>query len=217
MSSVLVDAGAAIVTAGADLSRAGLSPGTTGNVSVRVGEHVVCTPTGADLGALDPSNLSVIAADGSHVSGPRATKETFMHLAMYAADPGVGAIVHTHATRATAVSCLAGLDPVDAIVPLTPYLTMKAGPIAVVDYRAPGDRDIAPLIADASRAGHRGILLANHGTLVGGATVGDAVTATIELEQAAAIMLLTAGREVRRLTDDEVADLRDRYPYRQTG
>ena len=216
MSPELVGAGAAVVSAGADLARAGLSPGTTGNVSVRVGEHVVCTPTGADLGALDPDHLSVIATDGSHVSGPRATKETFMHLAMYEADPGVGAIVHTHATRATAVSCLAGLDPTNAIVPLTPYLTMKAGPIAVVDYRAPGDRDIAPLIADATRAGHRGMLLANHGTLVGGATIGDAVTATIELEQAAAIMLLTDGRDVRRLTDGEVATLRERHPYRLT-
>ena len=140
-----------------------------------------------------------------------------MHLAMYAADPGVAAIVHTHARHATAVSCLTGLDPADAVVPLTPYLTMKAGPIALVDYRAPGDQDIAPLIAAAAGAGHRGMLLANHGTLIGAAGIGDAVTATIELEEAAAIMLLTHGRSVRRLRDSEVATLRARYPYRRTG
>jgi ribulose-5-phosphate 4-epimerase/fuculose-1-phosphate aldolase len=215
MSAALAEARAAIVLNGAVLGRAGLSPGTTGNVSVRVGEQVICTPTGANLGSLDAEQLSVIDADGTHTSGPRPTKETFMHLAMYAADAGVGAIVHTHASHATAVSCLVGLDPTDAVVPLTPYLTMKAGPIAVVDYLAPGDARIAPLIADASRAGHRGVLLANHGTLVGAAGLGDAVTATIELEEAAKLMLLTRGQDVRRLSESELATLRKRYPYRQ--
>ncbi|MBF4160772.1 class II aldolase/adducin family protein [Nocardioides acrostichi] len=203
----LSEASSALVEAGARLSAERLSPGTTGNLSIRVEEGLLCTGTGAELGALSQADLSLLSLDGVLRDGPNPTKEVPMHLAMYAAAPSVAAVVHTHARHATAYGCLAGLDPHDAVRAMTPYLTMKLGRIGVVAYRPPGDAGLRPLIENAVAEGHRGLLLANHGTLVGDRSLAEAVSATVELEEATALSMLLHGRSVRYLTPGQVDEL----------
>jgi len=201
-----------IAAVGRMLSTAGLSPGTTGNLSVRVGEAIVCTPTGSRLSSLDPEDLSVIALDGSRMSGPTATKETFMHRAMYAADASFTAVVHLHSPFATAVSCLRTTDPEDAIPPMTPYLAMRAGKVRLIPYFPPGDAGVTDPIIHAVSEGGSAILLGNHGSLIGGATLSDAASTAQELEEAARLQLITDGMPVRYLSDDERAALQIRRP-----
>ncbi|MEV4082603.1 class II aldolase/adducin family protein, partial [Nonomuraea fuscirosea] len=113
---------AEIIAAARSLFQRGLTHGSTGNLSVRVGEHLLVTPTGSSLGTVEADELSLIdTAAGAHVSGPRPSKEAFLHAAMLRARPEANAVVHTHSTYAAAVSCLDGLDPDDALPPLTAY------------------------------------------------------------------------------------------------
>ena len=192
-----------VISAGARLRAAGLSPGSTGNLSRRVGGLVVCTATGTDLGDLTVDDLAIMQVTGELIGAARPSKEVAMHLAAYRADPSAEAVVHTHARHATAVSCLRDLDPDDAIPAVTPYLTMRVGPIAVVGYRPPGDPELGALVGGQVSRGARGLLLANHGTLVLGSCLDDAVSATSELEESCALHLLLAAHDHVRLSGGE--------------
>lgn len=204
----LDQAASSITTLGGELTAAGLSPGTTGNLSVRLTDGILCTPTGVALGALDPARLSRLDRDGHHRSGPRPTKESVLHAAIYAADPSIGAVIHLHAPYVAAVSCLAGLDPYDAIPAMTPYLTMRAGPVAVVPYAAPGSARSAAKLGALVARGHRAILMANHGCMAIGGSLSQAASIAYELEQAAMLHLVMWGLPVRRLSASEVSELR---------
>ena len=97
------------------LYQRGLTHGSTGNLSIRLDDGWLMSPTGASLGELDPVRLSRLDADGRHISGDKPTKESFLHLAMYRQRPGSGAVVHLHSTHSVAVSVLAELDPADLL------------------------------------------------------------------------------------------------------
>ncbi len=97
----------ALCQAGAHLSARGLSPGTSGNISVRVDDGWIVSPTNAALGSLEPEALAFIDANGAHAGGAAPTKEKFLHAAVYAARSDFGAIVHLHSTHAVAYACLA--------------------------------------------------------------------------------------------------------------
>ena len=94
----------ALVDAGQRLAARRLVSGTSGNLSVRVGDRIVTTPSGVPLDSLDPARLSLIDLDGTHLSGAVPTSEVPLHLALYR-NTGAGAIAHTHAAVSTAVSC----------------------------------------------------------------------------------------------------------------
>ena len=109
-----------IVALGASLFARRLTFGRTGNISVRIDDHALLTPTGASLGALDSDSLSSVdATTGEHLGGPKPSKEAFLHAAVYRARPDAGAVVHLHSTHSVAVSCLADVDPTDVLPPLT--------------------------------------------------------------------------------------------------
>lgn len=196
-----------IVRAGRALKAAGLSPGTTGNMSVSHGSTIICTPTGADLAALIAEELSIINRAGEHVGGHRPTKESFMHAEMYRAAPSITAVIHLHSSYATAFSCLEDLDPDDAIRPVTPYLTMRAGQVSVIPYFPPGDEGIAAAIGGRAAHGSRAMLLANHGSLVGGNSLAEATSIAQELEEAAKLYFITTGHAVRFLNLEQRAAL----------
>jgi ribulose-5-phosphate 4-epimerase/fuculose-1-phosphate aldolase len=196
-----------MMRAGRILDRAGLSPGTTGNISNRSGDRVLTTATSSRLGHLTRSTLIIIRPDGTHRGRRPPTKELSMHLAVYAADPAAMAVVHLHSPHATAVSCLVDLDPDDAIPALTPYLSIKAGRVALVPYAAPGDRSIASEVARRVGAGYRALLLANHGSLVIARDIEEATSLAQELEEAARIMLMTRQLAVRTLDPTARAEL----------
>ena len=202
----------AIVETGRALAAAGLAPGASGNVSVRDVDRILMTPTGTRLGALDPGSLSVLALDGPRIAGPKPSKEWPLHVALYAARPDAGAIVHLHSADSVAVACLADLDPADALPPYTAYQVMRIGRLPLVPYVAPGDPSLGSRAAECAPAAGRGLLLANHGLVAWGRDLADAAAIAEEIEAACALHLRLRDRPVRLLTPDEIADLRARYP-----
>lgn len=199
-----------ICRVGASLFQRGLTFGATGNISVRLADGgFLMTPTNASLGALDPARLSRLDADGRLVAGDAPTKEAFLHRVMYGSRDGASAVVHLHATHSVAVSCLHGIDHHDCLPPLTAYYIMRVGRLPLVPYFPPGDEGLAPAVAKLAGA-HHAVLLANHGPVVAGTTLDNAVYATEELEETAKLFLLLQGRSFRPLTESQVEDLRAR-------
>jgi 3-dehydro-4-phosphotetronate decarboxylase len=192
---------------GRSLFERGLTPGSSGNISVRMhdGSWLV-TPTNASLGFLDPARLSRLDGRGRLLSGDAPTKEVPLHTALYETRESARAIVHLHSTHSVALSMLPEIDPRAALPPMTAYYLMKCGATALVPYYRPGD----PAVADAIKglAGkYSSVLLANHGPVVAGDTLEAAVFATEELEETAKLYLLLRGLNPRYLSPEQVADL----------
>jgi len=188
----------------------GFSVGSAGNISARLpdGAGFLMTPTNSCLGRLDPARISKLDAEYRHVSGDRPSKEVSMHRAFLGSRPEAGAVVHLHSTHATAIACLAAPGEEAPIPPLTPYFVMRVGrSLPVIRYYRPGDPAMEPAIAAETAKGARAVLLANHGPVVSGRTLDDAVYAAEELEEAARLALLLHGRGARTLTSAEVEDL----------
>lgn len=196
----------AIVRWGGSLFERGLTAGSSGNISAKIGDGYLMTPTNSCMGFLDAEHLSRLDASGNHVGGHKPTKELPLHFAFYEARPAARAVVHLHSTYATALSCLADIDVDDAIPAITPYVVMRVGRVPVLPYTRPGSGEIAPLIR-AKAAEHAAVLLANHGPVVAGNSLEAAVFASEELEETARLALLTRGLNVRHLSDDQIAEL----------
>ncbi|MDP3415893.1 aldolase [Falsiroseomonas sp.] len=186
----------------------GYSVGTAGNISVRLPDGYLMTPTNSCLGRLDPARISKLGPDWAHLSGDKPSKEVFLHRAVLQARPEAGAVVHLHSTHATAISCLTPEGADAQIPPLTPYFVMRIGRrLPCVPYYRPGDAAMEPAVHEAARAA-KALLLANHGPVVSGATLVDAVHAAEELEEAARLALLLRGVPgVRALNAAQVDDL----------
>ena len=191
----------------ASLFARGFSVGSAGNISVRLDDGYLITPTNSSLGRLDPARIARLDAQFRHIDGDKPSKEVFMHRAFYTARPDAGAVVHLHSTQATAVSCLPDVDKENPIPPLTPYFVMRVGrKMPIVPYYRPGDAAMEPAIHAAAKHA-RAVLLANHGPVVSGRTLTDAVYAAEELEEAAKLFLLLRGAAPRLLTGSQVDDL----------
>jgi len=197
----------AIVAHGGSLFARGLSPGTSGNISVRSDDGWLMTPTNSSLGLLDPERLSRLDAEGRHVDGDLPTKESSLHLAMYDERPDAQAIVHLHSTYAVAAACLADADPEDVLPPLTPYYVMRVGRLPLVPYARPGDPSLADAVRERARESHA-LLLANHGPMVAGPSLAAAASAIEELEETAKLVLLLRGLPTRGLSPGQAAELR---------
>ena len=196
-----------IVTFGQSLFERGLTAGSSGNISARLDDGWLITPTNASLGRLDPARIAKLDWNGKLLSGDPPSKEAFLHRSMYEARAGAGAIVHLHSTHSAAVSCMDGLDPHDCIPPLTAYFVMKIGRLPLTPYFRPGDPAAGPVISGLARK-HAAVLLANHGPVVSGTTLEAAVYAIEELEETAKLFLLLRGHAVRALSDSQIAELR---------
>jgi len=196
---------------GKSLFDRGLTFGSAGNISARVSDGWLMTPTNSCLGRLDPATLSKVDERGQLLSGDKATKEYFLHLSMYAERPSAGAIVHLHSTHSVAVSVLADLDPEHPIPPITAYYVMRIGRLALVPYYAPGDLALADAVR-AAAGRHHAVLLANHGPVVAGKDLETAVYATEELEETAKLHLLLRGEKTRLLTVEQVRELEQKHP-----
>ncbi|MCR0983271.1 3-oxo-tetronate 4-phosphate decarboxylase [Roseomonas populi] len=189
----------------------GYSVGSAGNISVRLPDGFLMTPTNSCLGRLEPDRISKLDRDYRHVSGDKPSKEVFMHRAFLEARPKAGAVVHLHSTHATAIACLAEPGDTAPIPPLTPYFVMRIGrSLPVVPYYRPGDAAMEPAIAEAAR-GSRAALLANHGPVVSGKSLDDAVYAAEELEEAARLALMLRGQQARLLTPTQIDDLLETF------
>lgn len=164
------------------------------------------TPTGISLGRLDPARLTKLDTLGTTISGDRPTKESPLHLAMYAARPQDQAIVHLHSTYSTAVSCLDEIDETDVLPPLTAYYVMRVGHLPLVPYFPPGDAALAEAAGKVASK-HHALLLANHGPIVAGSSLEAAADAIEVLEQTAHIYLLLRHAKCCPLTEEHVRQL----------
>lgn len=188
----------------------GFTVGSSGNVSAALPDGYLVTPTNSCMGFLDPARLAKISFDGRLISGDPPSKEVFLHRAYYESRPGTGAVVHLHSTYATALSCLADIDPEDCIPAITPYVVMRVGTVKRLDYVAPGDPAMGEMIRHLEGR-FAAVLLANHGPVVAGKDLRSAVYAAEELEETARLVLLLRGLPVRQLTEEQVAELLARF------
>ncbi len=192
---------------GASLFARGLTFGSAGNISVRLEDGWLMTPTNVSLGRLDPAKLAKLDAAGTLVSGDPPTKETFLHRAMYEERPQAGAVVHLHSTYSVAVSVLADLDIANVLPPITAYYVMRVGRLPLIPYHPPGDRSLAEAVRRLAGK-HHAVLLANHGPVVAGSSLDAAANAIEELEETAKLFLILRGSKLRLLSDEQVAALK---------
>jgi len=196
---------------GRSLYDRGYAHGSSGNLSARVDDGVLITPTGSSLGRLDPAAISKVDESGRHLAGEPPSKEAFLHLAMYSERPTARAIVHLHCTCAVAVSCMVHADARNVMPALTAYHVMRVGKVPLVPYFAPGDRELAEAVRAVS-ANHHAVLLANHGPVIAGKSLDEAVESAEELEATAKLMLLLDGKAVAPLNEQQILDLERTFP-----
>ncbi len=206
----LPDRRRALVAACRHLAARGLSPGSSGNLSVRVGDVLLVTPTGSSLSRVTSDELAVVpldAATGPGGEGPRPSKEVPLHRAVYAARPDARAVVHLHSPYATALACLPPRPDGGAPLPaLTPYAAMRLGALPVAPYARPGSQGLADGVARLA-ARHAVLLLAQHGPVVSAGSLDAATDLAEELETAAQLAFLLHGTGARTLTPEQVAEL----------
>lgn len=200
-----------IVRYGRSIFERGLTFGSSGNISARLEDGWLMTPTNVALDRLDPARLSRLDNNGKLLSGDAPTKESFLHIAMYRQRPNSGAVVHLHSTHSVAVSCLADVNMEDVLPPVTAYYVMRVGSLPLVPFHPPGDPTLADAVAKLADK-HHAVLLANHGPVVAGTSLDAAVGAVEELEETARLFLLLRQEKTRWLTPAQVADVRKRYP-----
>jgi ribulose-5-phosphate 4-epimerase/fuculose-1-phosphate aldolase len=196
-----------IVEFGRSIFERGLTAGSSGNISVRLMDGWLLTPTNACLGRLDPARISKLDWSGKLLSGDPPSKEAFLHRSLYEERTGAGAIVHLHSTHSAAISCMSGLDEADCIPPLTAYYVMKIGRLPLIPYFRPGDQALGTAIRGLAGK-HAAVLLANHGPVVSGKSLEAAVYATEELEETAKLFLLLRNAPVLALNAGQIAELK---------
>ena len=194
---------------GQSLFQRGLTFGSAGNISARVADGWLLTPTNSSMGQLDPGRLSKLDMDGRLISGDPPSKESFLHAAVYDQRPRDGAIVHLHSTHSVAVSCLPDVDPTDVLPPLTAYYVMRVGKLPLIPYYPPGDLTLADAVRGLAGK-HSAMLLANHGPVVAGKSLRAAIYAMEELEETAKLHLLLKAHNPRCLTQAQVEELKAR-------
>ena len=191
----------AIVDAGRRLADRGLATGTSGNLSVRVGDRVVVTPTGAPLDALDAERLSVLDLGGVHLSGPVPTSEVPLHLAIYRSTDTL-AVAHTHAVASTAVSCTC-----DELPALHYNVLALGGAPRTSRYATFGSEQLGINVVEALGQGRHAALMQNHGSIAVGSSLAEACD-RLELLEWLCELHLAAHRlgSPRVLSNEELAD-----------
>lgn len=197
---------AGLVEAGRSFHQRGYAIGSAGNLSVKLDDGYLVTPTNASLGALDAGRLSKLDSAFNHLSGDKPTKEVSMHRAFYETRQGTEAVVHLHSTHAAALSFMTDIPAMDPIPVFSPYFVMRVGHLPVLPYFRPGAEAIGQAIR-ALGGNYRAVLLASHGPVNAGTSLQDAIGSAEELEETAKIFLMLGADKLRRLSPEEIADL----------
>ena len=190
-----------ICRVGRSLFERGLVHATAGNISVRLDDGFLITPTDACLGFLDPAALARVDDQGRQLSGSPASKTLTLHRAIYQAalpfSPGTRCVIHTHSTHCVALSLRA--TGAELLPPITPYFVMKVGHVPLVGYQRPGApaaaEAVAQRIAEYGQAGRviRAVMLERLGPNVWHDTPAAAMAVLEELEETARLMVLDGG------------------------
>ena len=160
-----------------ELDARGLNRGSSGNLSCRVGEGMLITPTGMSAGGIEPDDLVWLGFDGARRGRLAPSSEWHFHAALYRARPELHAVVHTHATYCTALACLR------RDLPAFHYMVAVAGGDSVrcAPYRLFGTEALSEVVVEAMQD-RKACLLATHGAVSAGATLREAMKVMIELE-----------------------------------
>ncbi|MBX3641534.1 MAG: aldolase [Rubrivivax sp.] len=205
-----------ICRVGASLFARGLAHATAGNISVRLDDGYLITPTDACLGFLNPARLAKVSAAGELLDGDRPSKTLALHRRIYDADPGAGCVLHTHSSHLVALTLCGVWSPQDILPPITPYFVMKVGHVPLIPYHRPGDPAVGDLVAAAiaerRRRGGRlhAVMLDRLGPNAWGATPAAAMAVLEELEETAKLWLL-GDRRIAPLDEAAIAELRQTF------
>ena len=186
-----------------ELVTTGLAINTSGNVSRKVDDRVIITPSGCDYRQLKPADICVVDLDGQVVSGERLpSSETPLHLSVYESQPNVQAIVHTHSVHATAVSTL-----VQTLPAIHYQIADLGGPVPVAPYHLFGTPELAAAVNQALR-GRTAVLMQNHGTVTLGDTLAQALSRAVTLEWLSQVYLIAIqSGSPSLLADHQIADV----------
>ncbi len=189
-----------ICRVGRSLFERGYVHATAGNISVRLDQGFLITPTDACLGTLDPARLAHVNAAGEPIAGDRASKTLALHRRIYAAAPEARCVIHTHSTHLVALTLQGVWSDDDILPPITPYFVMKVGHVPLIAYHRPGDPQVAELVAQriAAMAARgtpiRAVMLDRLGPNVWHRSPAEASAVLEELEETARLWLLCQPR-----------------------
>ncbi|SRR5450830_130695 len=201
-----------ICRTGASLYQRGYTVGTAGNISARLDDGWLITPTDACLGGLDPAQIAKVDAAGNWVAGDKPSKTLALHRMVYDHHPDMHGVVHTHSTYLVNLTIKGVWSPDDVLPPITPYYVMKVGHIPLIPYRRPGDPWVAEQVKQL--AGKvRGVLLERLGPVVWESSVSKAAYALEELEETAKLWELAGGR-IAPLDEAALQELRQTFNVR---
>ena len=194
---------------GRSLFERGYVHASAGNISVRLDDGFLITPTDACLGFLQPAQLAKVGLDGQQISGERASKTLALHRRIYEAacetDADTRCVIHTHSTHLVALSLGAG-GP-ELLPPITPYFVMKVGHVPLIHYHRPGSpaaaEEVAALVRSYAARGTpiRAVMLPRLGPNVWHDSPAAAMATLEELEETARLMLLAPHTGPLRATD----------------
>ena len=185
-----------ICRVGRSLYQRGYVHASAGNISVRLADGYLITPTDACLGTLDPARLARIDAAGVQTGGDRASKTLALHRRIYASAPDARCVIHTHSTHLVALTLQGVWSADDILPPITPYFVMKVGHVPLIPYHRPGDPQVAELAAQRIQAMAargtpiRALMLERLGPNVWHGSPAEASAVLEELEETAKLWLL---------------------------
>ena len=205
-----------IVRVGQSLFQRGYAHATAGNISVRLDDGFLITPTEACLGFLDPDRLAKVDSEGRQTGGDPASKTLSLHRCIYAAEPDAHCVIHTHSAHLVALTLTGVWRHDDILPPITPYFVMKVGHVPLIAYHPPGAAEVGTLVAEAIADNRtrgrrlRAVMLERLGPNVWHATPAAAMATLEELEETARLWLLT-NAQARSLTEAQLEALRTAF------
>jgi ribulose-5-phosphate 4-epimerase/fuculose-1-phosphate aldolase len=210
-----------ICRVGKSLFERGYVHATAGNISVRLDDGFLITPTDACLGFLDPAQLAKVDLQGQQVSGARASKTLVLHRRIYETaqrfDAATRCVIHTHSTHCVALTLRDG--PTELLPPITPYFVMKVGHVPRIPYFRPGAPEAAEAVAQAiARYGERGtpiraVMLTRLGPNVWHDHPAAAMATLEELEETARLACQSM-QGIAPLSDAQIEELRQAFGAR---
>lgn len=208
-----------ICRVGASLFARGYVHATAGNISVRLPDGFLVTPTDACLGTLEPARLARLDAEGRQLTGDRASKTLALHRRIYASDAGARCVIHTHSSHLVALTLQGVWTNDDIVPPITPYYVMKVGHVPLIPYHRPGAPEAADAVARRIEAARdagvplRAVMMERLGPNVWHESPAAAMAVLEELEETAKLWLL-GGRSATPLDEAQIAELRASFGAR---
>ncbi len=205
-----------ICRVGRSLFERGYVHATAGNISVRLDDGFLITPTDACLGTLDPARLAFVNTAGEQIAGDRASKTLALHRRIYAAAPDARCVIHTHSTHLVALTLQGVWSDDDILPPITPYFVMKVGHVPLIPYHRPGDAQVGELVAQRIAAMAvrgtpiRAVMLDRLGPNVWQRSPAEASVVLEELEETAKLWLLCQPRPPA-LSEAQIEVLRQQF------